>query len=416
MPRPISDPISAGLSMHSRREHHSHATTACVTRFPIATIAAVALMALFGSTPLLAQDSASTGRSHVVRKHDTLWDLSQQYLGDPFLWPSIYHINTDVVEDPHWIYPGERLRIPGGTTVATAPADSAVATPQDIAAPAPAEEVAATPEPPVSTGPTVFFNAQREYASPRAETPVANEPPARGGMAPPPAVRAAEVYPAPWVDHEGGPAMAGKLIARAEPLGIAATEPMRKLGVQERVYIRLPRNVVPAAGDRYLTYRLGPEVPEGQIIVPTGIVVVERADNGDATTVRIVRMFDEVELGNGVIPLVSPTNVPTGVTREPLELGTMARVVWIPSEPVLPTVQRYVVLDVTAPEAVKLGDQFTLLRPRQHLDDGTWLPEEPVALAQVVRINHRSVTAIIVDQRHPTIHPGMVARLTARVP
>jgi len=49
-------------------------------------------------------------QEHTVVPGDTLWDLSGKYLGDPFRWPEIWQLNPEI-EDPHWIYPAQVLRI-----------------------------------------------------------------------------------------------------------------------------------------------------------------------------------------------------------------------------------------------------------------------------------------------------------------
>jgi LysM repeat protein len=53
---------------------------------------------------------------HIVVKGDTLWDLAQKYLGNPWIWPQIWELNKWVLY-PHWIYPGNPLLIPVGTAV-----------------------------------------------------------------------------------------------------------------------------------------------------------------------------------------------------------------------------------------------------------------------------------------------------------
>ncbi len=48
---------------------------------------------------------------HIIQRGDTLWDISNTYLRNPFLWPQLWDANR-YIENPHLIYPGDPLRIP----------------------------------------------------------------------------------------------------------------------------------------------------------------------------------------------------------------------------------------------------------------------------------------------------------------
>ena len=355
----------------------------------LAALTLVALPVLTVPATAAAQDSAATApvqtRSHTVRRGDTLWDLSRSYLGDPFLWPELYRLNTTVVEDPHWIYPGERLALPDAVAVA------------------------AEPEPEAPVGP--LFASATLTRSPSA--PERLEPLGRGRLA---AVRPGEIDAAPFVDREGGPAGAGRIVQNVAPSTIRANRDDQALLLNDEVYITPPKGSSPTVGDRYLTYTLGKRIEKvGQLIVPTGIIRVESVESGTTPRARITRQFGRVVAGQQLLALSNEVP-PAGEAPSAVDAAPSATVVWIPDEPVLASVQQYVVLDASARKGTQVGDQFTLVRPRQPRENSLPLPEESIAVAQVVRVTPYAATAIIVSQDHPAIQRGTRARVSAKMP
>lgn len=59
-----------------------------------------------------AKPPAFPGGSHRVATGDNLWQISGRYYVDPFLWPNIYRVNTDVVSNPDVLEPHETLALP----------------------------------------------------------------------------------------------------------------------------------------------------------------------------------------------------------------------------------------------------------------------------------------------------------------
>mgnify|MGYP003563239544 CR=1 FL=1 len=73
------------------------------------------LLPLLFSTPSAAAEKievveSEAGFYYTIQKGDTLWDLSRHFNNSPWLWPELWEEN-DQISNPHWIFPGERIRL-----------------------------------------------------------------------------------------------------------------------------------------------------------------------------------------------------------------------------------------------------------------------------------------------------------------
>lgn len=55
---------------------------------------------------------ASATQVHVVKRGDSLSKIAKIYYGDPMKYKQIFAANTDVLDDPNKIFPGQELKIP----------------------------------------------------------------------------------------------------------------------------------------------------------------------------------------------------------------------------------------------------------------------------------------------------------------
>ena len=350
------------------------------------------LLASLAMAPtVVGAQQAAEARSHTVKKGDTLWDLARQYLGDTYLWPEIYRLNTATIEDPHWIYPGEVLQLParGDMTVAAQPT-------------ARAESARRT------SGMTIF--------NPEAVKKPKQSREALILRARQTAVRAGQFLASPFMWAIGGPRDGGFVATTAEATVIEMTVAQRPLQYREMLFIKLPRGSSGAMGQRYLIYRMGEIVDgQGQVVIPTGIVRVASARAGDDVQAEVMQKFEDVFAGQQVTEL-DTLQMPPGVFPARMEFGLATRVSWLYSDPVLPTTGQFLILAAGGKDGLMPGDQISLRRDRGVDEAGLRRPDQEVGVAQVTRVTPWGASAIVIEQRDAGIERGMAARVTAKMP
>lgn len=355
---------------------------------------ALALHAQQPAKPAAATPAAQApaGSTHAVVRGETLWSLAKQFLGDAYLWPEIYRLNTAVIEDPHWIYPGEVLRLPAGVAVARAPATAA-----------------GTPVPAYDPGNATIFDPRR-YKQARRE---------RAGttlMASHYAVRSGQYLAAPFIWAVGGPAGAGRVISSATSQIVTPSHAERSHQSQEPLFVRLPVGAKRANGERFMTYELGPVLgAQGQVVIVTGVVELRNdTGTGDARVV-IVNQFASIIEGQGLTQVDSL--VPRrDVMPSALDNGMRTTLAWMNGDPVIPQIGSYLVLSSGAKDGLVSGDQVTLFASLGKGEAGEQRAPEVAAVAQVMRVTPFGASAIILNRTQANVVVGMPGRITAKMP
>lgn len=352
-------------------------------------------------SPAIA-DAQGTGRTHTVKRGDTLWDIAQQYLGDPFKWPEIYRRNSATVQDPNLIYP-DQLIVIDGDVVADA------GTPADV----PGDTTAAgEPMAPQDAGPPpamTIFNPDRYRVVRGQRTSL------RVG-APASAVRSGDYLQAPYLWDANGVAGAGRLDATTQSDGIGLTLTERPVQIYENIYVQVPAGVTGAKDERLMVFRYGPTIEgRGRVVVPTGIVkLTADAVNGRAPAM-LMQKYEDVFAQHFLTQLDTLVLQP-GVFPATVEFGVKTTVAYLYGDPVLPPVGHQLILAAGAAQGLVTGDQVTLQVEMGNDERGQPLPAQDVATVRVTRVTQWGASAIIIAQTDGGVREGMTAVVTGKMP
>ena len=373
--------------------------------------------------PRVALAQAPAPPSHTVRKGDTLWDLAREYRGDPFLWPDIYRMNTSVVEDPHWIYPGEVLRLAGADSVPSVPATDTPEPPAQVATAAGTDSTAGA-----DTAAEAPQKTLAQLTAVSATDPGTDDQglfgPRRSRMMeetlkayteqPYRALRPSEFYSSGFLtENERLPF--GKVLGPVIPEQIRSSSAQASALPLSAIAIEAPRGGSYQIGDTLLVVQLGPEIRSyGDVVVPTGLARVVDTVQGRFVA-ELVATYGPVRQGQRVLPAEKFT--PSGGAHAvPVNDGVLATFIGGAGRQDLKAPQMVVFLDKGRSDGVAPGDLFEIRRQPERLPDGRQLVNDVMATVQVVHVREHTATGRVLNVLSPDIPPGTGARQIARLP
>lgn len=393
-------------------------------------LSAVALLILPGL--LVAQVATTSSQTHTVRRGDTLWGIAGQYLGDPVLWPEIYRLNTSVVEDPHWIYPGEILQLAAGAM--TTPA---VPTEDTPTAPA---VVIETPSVRVDTPPAIvdtaivlvqvpdtsvsgILNMSASDTAPTDMSPLFGTSARRRDMEatlaaysqqPYRPLRRSEFLSSGFLTEDQNLPFGG-FHGPVAATQIASMTSNASNALYSKVAITPPSGGSYQVGDSLLVVRIDREIDNyGDVVVPTGMVRVtdvSRAEN----TAEVIAIYGPMRTGQQTIP-VEQFPDPGEVRPVPISDGVEAAIIESRDQQVLKGPQDVVFINKGRSDGVAVGDLFEVRRTPETRPEGAMTVPEVMGLLQVVHVRDKTATTRVLSIVAPYVPSGTAARQVAKLP
>lgn len=329
---------------------------------------------------LSEKEIIKTPKVHIVKEKDTLWDISKKYLGNPFKWDEVWNKNK-FITNPHRIYPGDNIVIPGAF-----------------------DETEVEKEVGVTTEPQIPIQAVEEKID-EDRIPVlpvvALQPP------PPPPPQKIPLTTVKVL------ASAGYIIQKESEKGIIFDSPETRtiFGIGDTIYINVGGKEGVKAGDKFTIYKPLRSVTHpitdknmGILIEILGELEVKEVRE-DSSTANIIESFTTIEIGNKLkdredmtVPMIDPA-----AKIEPKEIKGYI----IDAKDQRDTIAAgdIVYIDVGIDSGVSAGDRFTILKSEGQIEKEAKkggkikAPKVVIGNLQVIKPKEKVSTATISESR-----------------
>lgn len=273
-------------------------------------------------SPSSTGKASAPGTQHTVEKGDTLWDLSQKFLGSPWYWPKVWSYNPEIA-NPHWIYPGNEVRF--------------FAQGEEV----PTQVEVGEPQQSIDEG---------EYYDDKVNVhgQIGFRPKSSQSIALPGFVTSAEV-------EETG-SIVGSFSEAA------------MLVYPDNIYVKFGKKA-PRLGETYVIFRSEGELmhpitqrPVGYYTAVLAEAKVMRVDGDNRATVQIVKQYDEVRRGDLLGPISEPIIRAVAPRPNQKEVKDARLVADVRRYPSILGEHQLAVMDKGSDDGVKVGNTFTFWR------------------------------------------------------